>query len=280
MRGTKRRNGFKPHVLEEEKGTTMDPTFVRGTVLPTIALVVGLVTLSITVTLSSYYQHFHWLFVSHMGAIKPAYYFYVMGCTFTGGLLVPSAAIFYLHNNNQILKSTSDYHARALLCPLNKASFATASIGAVGFALQSIFPMVNETTVIHGVFASNFFFVIVLHAIITSYLYYGLHLHCQHTKSCICNENSQFWVRWKVIFAILISIFTLLTVFFLAMALIMDSSVVDVLYQTAHPTSLVVAGAICEYILIVLAILYFCSYLHDLRSVVVSITPYINETKK
>jgi len=115
---------------------------------------------------------------------------------------------------------------------------------------------------------------ILIHSIVTTYLFYGLHLHCAHSKpNCICTRNGQFWLKWKIIFSSLITIFTILTVFFVVVAYLLDPSVVDVLYHRRHPTSLAIVGVVCEYILVVLMILYFCAYLHDLKAVVVTVVP-------
>jgi len=142
------------------------------------------------------------------------------------------------------------------------------------FALQSIFPLLNETPALPGIFASIFFTLILLHSIITSYLYYCLHLHCDHNDThCICSENSKFWLKWKIIFSFLITSFTVLTVFFVVVAHLLEPSVVDILYKYTHPTPIVVAGATCEYTLVILMILYFCAYLHDLKFVVVTVVP-------
>jgi len=57
------------------------------------------------------------------------------------------------------------------------------------------------------------------------------------------------------------------------LAYFLEPSVVDILSRAAHPTPLVVVGAVCEYTLVILMILYFCSYLHDLKFVVVTVVP-------
>jgi len=247
--------------------------YFMGTSLPGFALVFGLIALFLTISLAFYQQNFHWVFISHLGAMKPAYYFYVVGCTFTAGLLIPSAGIFYMHNCNQIIRSTSEVKARTLLNSLNKVSFFTAFMAALFFSFQSVFPMMENTTAIHSIFATIFFTLILLHAVITSYLYYGIHLYCSHTSTCICTNNSQFWLNWKICFSCLIVAFNVLLILLVAIAYIKDPAIVDVIYQQAHPTPLIIAAAICEYILAALMILYFCSYLHDLGETMIVVVP-------
>jgi hypothetical protein len=154
---------------------------------------------------------FRWLFVSHMGASLPAYYFYSLGATFVGGLLVPCAAIFFFHNRNLIsaLKqqngsSTSSLISKEALEHLNWSSFATAFLGtddlylllifegAVFLALQGTFPMRDETLLIHCVLATSFFGSLVFHSIITAYLHWMMWCQCcadSHVH-CICAEHT------------------------------------------------------------------------------------------
>jgi len=267
----------KVHFIKKDIG---NPIHFLGTSLPAFALAFGLITLFMTVSLATYYQQFHWVFISHLGAMMPAYYFYVLGCTFTAGLLVPSAAIFYMHNWHLVQRSTSDEKGRTLLNTLNKVSFFTAFIAALFFSLQSVFPMISHTTAIHGIFATLFFGLILCHCVITSYFYYGVHLFCEHTHTCICTDNSYFWLYWKITASALIVSFNVILIILVASIYILDPNAVDVLYQQVHPTPLIIAAAVCEYILAAIMILYFCSYLHDLRSVMVVVLPLPRATNK
>src|SRR5688572_21197014 len=115
--------------------------------------------------MSLHLGNFNWLFVSQMGAVLPAYYFYVFGATFVGGLLVPCAVVFFYQNYGQIVSVSSDIQTRQALNLFNSLSLWTAlagvtsifyrlTSGAFFLALQSVFPMRDDTLLLHCIFAS------------------------------------------------------------------------------------------------------------------------------
>eukprot|EP01126_Amoeba_proteus_P006768 TRINITY_DN12372_c0_g1_i2.p1 TRINITY_DN12372_c0_g1~~TRINITY_DN12372_c0_g1_i2.p1 ORF type:complete len:220 (-),score=45.42 TRINITY_DN12372_c0_g1_i2:121-780(-) len=141
---------------------------------------------------------------------------------------------------------------------LNKISATTAILGAIGLALQGVFPMTSNTLLLHCFCATFFFGILVVHVDVTCYMKFLCFSECRKENhgrnsvggngggssggagdggNCICHGETQFWLKWKITCAVFISFFALLTVFIMLVGYHVDSTLVDVIYQVSHSSS-------------------------------------------
>jgi len=228
-----------------------------GALLPAVALSLGMLSLFVTLILAAYYHHANLWLISMMGSVMPAFYFYALGTSFTGGMLIPCAVIYYYHNANRVVVDR-DGEVQ------NMASLVTACVAAGALALQGIFPM-REGDSPHTVFATIFFAFAFFHALSTSQLY----LNSRSTrlrKHLPITPADNFWIRWKCYCTFACFLFTMITVVIMAYEWLTNPLMLDLL-RMQKPGPLLMVGALMEYGVVVSLLLYFASYFHDLKHV-------------